>query len=682
MGGTTDNNSEAAKMEQQHQTHRKLQSTRARTRLEQSQEGQEDARLRLVMDEPPPLSSHEEEGAAGFHEHEADTQQDERTSALPTARQVANEAIEESLSYLTGKHHKEIVDAIQPKLTQEEWVALNEERHAYFQASIQQEEWGRERTQMQQQMEEYRLQLQHQAETEASLKDELTQLKRTQRMVVKDRRSRDFREYSSPRLRLHQDFETDHREHGRDRSTHYYQRSYSPPPPSQPGTQRLPRLQPPENPASFSFGASADSTRTHGARFGAKFTSSAPTQRQPPRFPSRPQPASETQDPEDLANPFTNWGTTENSQPPPLDTSGSLDTSMKQLCQIVGAAVQAMASRGNGGSGGGGPKLSRFETGTSHDWEIWKEHFDTVRKCKKWNDEMSKGMLRTAVQGKALTKVRDVPWEDCDCDTLIQRFDGRFVTESDTAFSRIKFKKARQKSDETLLDWHNRLRDYYLMAYPGADTDDGIPSESLKEIFVKGLKSLDTAKEIMARRPYTYQQYLLAGQQSVAMRVMLDDHPQSKGKHALNALDGEEDFNEVTFKGKHKAQTEESDSEEEEASCKEVIANIKAAAACHACKSREHLRRDCPVAKAVLDGCLKANLLDIGMVKNLLGLNDKRDWKKDGKARRPDPPRRGFFKGGKKVNQLLAEIQHVLQRAARCPRRLLRHRGLRGGHRR
>ena len=36
-----------------------------------------------------------------------------------------------------------------------------------------------------------------------------------------------------------------------------------------------------------------------------------------------------------------------------------------------------------------------------------------------------------------------------------------------------------------------------------------------------------------------------------------------KGKHALNALDGEEDFNEVTFKSKHKAQTEESDSEEE-----------------------------------------------------------------------------------------------------------------------
>ena len=323
MGGTTDNNSEAAKMEQQHQTHRKLQSTRARTRLEQSQEGQEDARLRLVMDEPPLLSSHEEEGAAGFHEHEADTQQDERTSALPTARQVANEAIEESLSYLTGKHHKEIVDAIQPKLTQEEWVALNEERHAYFQASIQQEEWGRERTQMQQQMEEYRLQLQHQAETEASLKDELTQLKRTQRMVVKDRRSRDFREYSSPRLRLHQDFETDHREHG---ETGAPTTTSAPtpllPPASRNSTAsplaasresgqflfwRLDRLH--EN-TRCQIWCQIHLVRPHAAPTTAVSISSTAGQRDAgPRGPGQP---------------FTNWGTTENSQPPPLDTSGSL----------------------------------------------------------------------------------------------------------------------------------------------------------------------------------------------------------------------------------------------------------------------------------------------------------------------------------------------------------------------
>ena len=206
----------------------------------------------------------------------------------------------------------------------------------------------------------------------------------------------------------------------------------------------------------------------------------------------------------------------------------------------------ALAALGNAignairhGNQGQGKKAPTFETGKATDWKNWRSRFETIRQIAGWNDLRSRRELHAAMSGTAASLVHDIEIEDTvppaaarTFDQVIAAYEERFVPVAATVQAENDFDTAQQMADETLLEWHVRLRELYLRANPGADIDQGPGGKSLRRKFVAGIDNSEIRVYVRQHRPDTFQECLtIAQRQHAAMKEEQTDKKDRRRTH-------------------------------------------------------------------------------------------------------------------------------------------------------
>ena len=193
---------------------------------------------------------------------------------------------------------------------------------------------------------------------------------------------------------------------------------------------------------------------------------------------------------------------------------------------------------------GQGKKVPQLESTNPIDWKTWRQRFQTIVTIAGWNDLRARRELFAAMTGSAAKIVADIAIEDPaggvpagavarTLDLVLTDYEARFVTTEASDQAEADFELAQQMTDESLLEWHARLRDLYLRAFPGADLDVGPGGRTLRKRFTAGLDSKDVRIHVYDQRPDNYNDCLNHAMRKQAT-LLLEKGNEKKGKSSAH----------------------------------------------------------------------------------------------------------------------------------------------------
>ena len=143
-----------------------------------------------------------------------------------------------------------------------------------------------------------------------------------------------------------------------------------------------------------------------------------------------------------------------------------------------------------------------YEHGERDDWRGFRTQFESAVRVYGYNNRQAKDILRMSLKGAALRAVADIPHQAAEITLhqLLEDYESRFMPPAASALAQSKFERAIQGPKESLLDYHARLRDLYVRAYPGQPNQEA----PLMRQYILGLRDSTIRREVMRRRPDTY----------------------------------------------------------------------------------------------------------------------------------------------------------------------------------
>jgi hypothetical protein len=167
---------------------------------------------------------------------------------------------------------------------------------------------------------------------------------------------------------------------------------------------------------------------------------------------------------------------------------------------------------------GGGRKLPAYTSGNPTDWLEWRMTFNNIATLKAWDDARKITNIRASVQGYAVTCISGVeygPWVAVvavvggpgvaavagvvargalTSEEILDAYEAKFVTSSNSKYARQEFLDAVQNPDEALVMWHTRLSMLYRRSEPNADMEN---ARELREHFIRGLLNRRVKEQVM-----------------------------------------------------------------------------------------------------------------------------------------------------------------------------------------
>ena len=176
----------------------------------------------------------------------------------------------------------------------------------------------------------------------------------------------------------------------------------------------------------------------------------------------------------------------EGDPPPPLDPN-------------LQALVNALGHLPNPG---GKRKVTEFQSGTGPDWLAWKESFRQTVLINQWGDLRARRELKAAMTGMAGKVTRDIIPEQADTlQILAQRMEERFLPEGAGIAARTEFDQMTQLASESLLEWHSRVRDTFMRAFPAVNIQNDYRA---RDKFALGIRDRNLQWEVYREDAQTF----------------------------------------------------------------------------------------------------------------------------------------------------------------------------------
>ena len=176
-------------------------------------------------------------------------------------------------------------------------------------------------------------------------------------------------------------------------------------------------------------------------------------------------------------------------------------------------------------------RLSPFTSGEGAEWVSWKRTFITICEMSGWNEERKRQELACAVQGAAQEQVADIDYRVGTLQELLGRYEARFIPVAMSSAAKGEFRIAKQRSDETILTWHSRLRALYLRSYPDRDPET---DSDLIDKYIQGLADRAVAFHVYDQRPDTYAKALqLVQSRTATVALFGQESGHGKGIHEI-----------------------------------------------------------------------------------------------------------------------------------------------------
>lgn len=236
---------------------------------------------------------------------------------------------------------------------------------------------------------------------------------------------------------------------------------------------------------------------------------------------------------------------------------------------------------------------------TPENWITFKDNFLTTAALNEWTDSRAKLKLKAALRDDAAKAVQHISIpEGWSLDRLLLAYEEVFIHPAGVDLAQAELERAKKKSGETLLAFHTRLRYLFIRAYPREQPEH---SKRLKDLFSTQLGSLAMSKELRTSPSYRAETYtgLLTRAQDIeaAFQTLQEAYKGHRGVHALLLQDEPE--------------TTDSEGIHALGNAGNSRANDRRSRAggpprCHACDSEDHLLRQCPLGKKVLDAVKSA----------------------------------------------------------------------------
>lgn len=151
--------------------------------------------------------------------------------------------------------------------------------------------------------------------------------------------------------------------------------------------------------------------------------------------------------------------------------------------------------------GRNGKRLTVFNSTTGEEWLAWKETFLKTRELNDWDNVVSRNQLAAAIEGPARRMVSDIPTNAGNYGDLLARYESRFLPAAASRLAVTSFQSASQTEEETEIEWHTRLRELFVRAYPNDGIED---SRLLIDHYIRHLKSPSILDHCYMQNPGTY----------------------------------------------------------------------------------------------------------------------------------------------------------------------------------
>lgn len=146
-------------------------------------------------------------------------------------------------------------------------------------------------------------------------------------------------------------------------------------------------------------------------------------------------------------------------------------------------------------------RLTPFSSSDANDWIAWKRTFEATAQLNDWDDDARVSNLAAALEGEASNRASAIDFAGKTPAEALAAIDDVFLPPGSSRLAQALFDEARQGREETIVEWHGRLRNIFRRAYPNDAIEN---SAMLKKRFILGLTSPMLIKDVLMQDPATY----------------------------------------------------------------------------------------------------------------------------------------------------------------------------------
>jgi hypothetical protein len=199
----------------------------------------------------------------------------------------------------------------------------------------------------------------------------------------------------------------------------------------------------------------------------------------------------------------------------------------------LAALIQGVAA-GVGNGGRGNRRLTVFTSADGSEWRVWRRNFLTIATINGWNDQRGRREISAGMEGAAARAVSDLlPDNFATQQLMLDAYELRFLPEAAGQLARSELKNAAQTSQETLLQWHTRLREIFSRAFPARAVD---ADQQLIDTYTDGLVDINIQRHVLDRHPATFIDALHLGQSKQATEAVVSRNKARGGLHSVGAI--------------------------------------------------------------------------------------------------------------------------------------------------